>query len=1640
MAWGPMSFAQMENLGEVPVGDDAVIDLSGNGNHLRTFSRTTSPNYVSDVPFDTVPQTGQANNRALRFTPAQDIYTSGKPLNDYEFDAWTIEVSFKANSPGVGDQGILGKDGDPLDGHTSPVSIRMLEDYDGELEVGLVDGAGNQIWAYTDAPLAGEWYSVAVTATSKQLALYVKGPGDTEYENRHTVPISGAFAGPAFYENINGQAFSRTWTVGRGMWAGQFIHFDGLIDEVRISDAALSPSEFLGVEGNGGEVLPSTLAYWRFEEQGVILDHHWIADTGDFMEPGNWASGEVPGAGHTAIVSNGGTAQLTTAGSHSLGELWPGREGSGSVEISGGGTITNTGWLRVGVDSGSGNAGELSLSGEGTILENVEGGNTRIGDGAPGSTGILTIEEGATLNHSSSGNFWVGGSDPTNHGTLNLNGGTLNKTNGLNLILGDFGTGILNHFSGALTMTSGDFWVGAAGGSGTYHFHGGTLDLTVPMAVGVNEGTGVMNMDGGTLNTTGQFWLGQASGSTTGASTGTLNLSGGEFNISHWFVLGRQNGTGSLLMTGGTINHTGAADQRFRVGAPGAGQGTFTQTSGVVNVHNAPLDIAAGGTSEGEVTLSGDAELNILQGLVELASAEGNTAVLNLDGGTLQTAGIVGGNGLSTVRLNGTLIRATRNRIGFIDNISNLDIGPGGFLLDSEGYDLVVNQAMSGAGGVTKTGAGSLRLVGANDYSGPTAVEEGLLALGSHSTLSGDVTVANGATLAVQVIEGDVQLTLDSLVLGDSSVIQLDFGEMADVQASPLFIGSLTMNGAVVVNVTGGPLEVGSIPLVQYGSRSGTGSFVLGTVPPGVAADLTVENGQLSLSVNRSISLAWDGTESGRWQSGGEANWIDVVTGDPAPYTDGVPVLFDDRATGTTAIMLDATVSPARISFDHGDAGEGAVETYSISGSGSIAGDIGLTKYGSGTLILDTANTYTGATRIHGGTLSVSDVSNAGEPGPLGASGADPENLLLNAGTLHFSGSGTAFTDRGFTIGQGQNVVEVDDGAHLTVGGAVAVGAAGNRRLRKVGPGTLTLSFPGENILGASSAQPATEVSGGTLILQGGENHASLVDGFLWVGEGEGSTGKVNLNSGELTVNGTLVVGRNGGTGSIEMTDGILNVGVTTIIGNQAGGNGSFTQSGGLANYAGEFWVANEGSTGAYQLSGGTIQAGGFFVIGRGGPGTFEMTGGTIRHTSPDQHFNVGPRGGFTSTFDQSGGEVVVESANLRAGLFGTTAGIITLSDDAEFRLDQGRVELAIEANTQGTLNLNGGVLKTAQITGGNGASTVNFNGGEVIATTDTEDFLVGLTNVALQSGGLNLNTGSFDLTISRDLPGPGPVTVSGNGSLSLNGELPDASGVSVVDEATLAGVGVIGATVAVGPDAALAPGGIGGTLTVGGAGIDGTLRIRFDGTGSTFLDAGGELSIANATLEIAAPGQDLLLGEPYPIADYGNLVGEFAKVVLPAGFGYSIDYDYQGQGRIAITFEAGSLDGIEEWRLAHFGTADNEGAAANEADPDGDGLANLLEYALGTDPLLAGGLGDPEGEGGVRFGREGDFLTLTFSHIGDPSLRFHIEATDQLDATWKIARTFTFAEEGVTTYEDDEPVTTHPRRFLRLRVESGGD
>lgn len=129
----------------------------------------------------------------------------------------------------------------------------------------------------------------------------------------------------------------------------------------------------------------------------------------------------------------------------------------------------------------------------------------------------------------------------------------------------------------------------------------------------------------------------------------------------------------------------------------------------------------------------------------------------------------------------------------------------------------------------------------------------------------------------------------------------------------------------------------------------------------------------------------------------------------------------------------------------------------------------------------------------------------------------------------------------------------------------------------------------------------------------------------------------------------------------------------------------------------------------------------------------------------------------------------------------------------------------------------------------------------------------------------------------------------------------------------------------------------------------------------------------------------------------------------------------------------------IAEWRYNQLGTTANTGAAANSADPDNDGLNNLTEYALGTDPDSAAGIDGALSQPRASVVNDGgvDYLQITINRALDRTdLDYLVEVSADLEPNW--VETLEVLENTATTLRvrDNVAMNGNARRFIRLRVE----
>ncbi|WP_035609410.1 delta-60 repeat domain-containing protein [Haloferula sp. BvORR071] len=125
-------------------------------------------------------------------------------------------------------------------------------------------------------------------------------------------------------------------------------------------------------------------------------------------------------------------------------------------------------------------------------------------------------------------------------------------------------------------------------------------------------------------------------------------------------------------------------------------------------------------------------------------------------------------------------------------------------------------------------------------------------------------------------------------------------------------------------------------------------------------------------------------------------------------------------------------------------------------------------------------------------------------------------------------------------------------------------------------------------------------------------------------------------------------------------------------------------------------------------------------------------------------------------------------------------------------------------------------------------------------------------------------------------------------------------------------------------------------------------------------------------------------------------------------------------------------LNHLEEWRLARFGTAANAGQAADGADADNDGIANLLEYATGGDPWIPG-------TNPVAL-QQGALFHLTYPRSTaavEHGTQFVVEWSDQLGiwSTDGITETVIGGTAELPLIRASIPQDGSWKRFARLRV-----
>ena len=127
-------------------------------------------------------------------------------------------------------------------------------------------------------------------------------------------------------------------------------------------------------------------------------------------------------------------------------------------------------------------------------------------------------------------------------------------------------------------------------------------------------------------------------------------------------------------------------------------------------------------------------------------------------------------------------------------------------------------------------------------------------------------------------------------------------------------------------------------------------------------------------------------------------------------------------------------------------------------------------------------------------------------------------------------------------------------------------------------------------------------------------------------------------------------------------------------------------------------------------------------------------------------------------------------------------------------------------------------------------------------------------------------------------------------------------------------------------------------------------------------------------------------------------------------------------------------LHTLESWRFTHFGSTENVGDAADLADPNGDGIINLLAFGTGLHPLLPGVFP-------LQLDLVGDDLVAAYSRSRAAlaaGMRFTIEWSDVLTAEWStdgVTEVVTRDDGILQSVEATLPPSPAGKRFVRVRM-----
>lgn len=854
----------------------------------------------------------------------------------------------------------------------------------------------------------------------------------------------------------------------------------------------------------------------------------------------NTSAGQASSTGSTTNNPNGGVTNFGLG----AGNGWH------TIEIRFGGGTGNNG-ATTGGSTGWSNTKGFGLRNSTTNLTSTNGGDyvipLEISNGIPelfrtrGANEV--IKSGAGTVTFASANTYTG---PTtvNGGTLLVNGSiTSNATVNAGAVLG--GNGLI---TGNVTSTStGTVNAGASPGlltvTGNYSANS-TFEINAPYTVAGVGGDYDRIVVNGILN---NINLGAATVSFVSAGGGSVPV------VPHYLTL-IENNTGNAIVPftnltqGQTVTLGSGGNARTFIASYTGGDGNdlvlFNADAPTVvyvdddfsGSYAQFMTDADLGTNLNQPALFG---VSAFDNLADALAAVSSGGVIVVNDGVYSESITLAGT--QTLRVTGpdvpqtVTIRALNTAIGQtlqLDGASELILG------DVTNASAALAGTIVGSGDLTKVGAGTLTISGANSYSGLTTISAGVVNIQSGSALgsaSFGTTVAAGAALELQ---GNIAVGAEALSLSGTGVS--GNGALRNISDANTWGGLITLAATSEIQSDSGSLTI-DVPAGDAINSNFTVTFdALGASTIEVADAIT---GSASITKAGNGTLTFSGTSANTYSglttinagtlvlaktAGVDAVGDDVVIGDGVGL-DTLRLAAANQLPDTTDVTINAggvfdlnSFSDAIDSLlgtgtvTSGVAGSATLTIGASGGGGTFGGVIqngsgvvSLVKDGSGTITLTNNHTYTGTTSIDEGTLTVD--------GQIGAVTAAGTLSIANGATL--SGSGTVTAN--ISGASGSTILA---SGNLTLGRTDSTAGVSTAGALTVGTNTVTLRDADAAVLGGVTSISA----GGSLVAANGIE----VGGTLTtVGNGV-----ANITGDVATISGASITPGGSGTGILNIS------------------------------------------------------------------------------------------------------------------------------------------------------------------------------------------------------------------------------------------------------------------------------------------------------------------------------------------------------------------------------------------------------------------------------------------------------------------------------------------------------------------------